>query len=304
MITILTSFKPFRGNDAVRQRNALTSWRRLDPELEIIAFGKSEGLNSVADEWGVKHVGDIPCFEGRLPRIDAVLAYGQRHGRHDVQVYLNGDIILCPGFLKVVNTIPFPKWLLIGQRLDIEVDEELQFEDPPQNLQSKLLAASSLHDIGGIDYFAYRRGSLPPLPPLYLGAATWDNLVIYYCRRAGIPVIDATQALTVLHQDHEDRYLPDGRSDTYEGPAAIRNRKQIPEPLCCFYTTDASHWIDSNGRLRSALMSPWHAWRAVLTWPILRNWPKPARLPFRIAAASVRRLGLAWIWLYKHLGQE
>lgn len=291
MITILTSLRPFEGDAAVRQRNALASWRALGPEVEIMAFASPGGLGDAADEYGVKQVSGLPAFEGRLPRVDAFFAYAQEHGQHDLQVYLNGDIILFPDFAGVMRKIRLPRWVAIGQRTDVGVSEELAFGEAGKALRDKLFSVGQLHDIGGIDYFVWRRGSLPPLPPLYLGSAAWDNIFIYCCRRSGIPVVDATCAVTVFHQNHEARRLEDGRREAYEGPAAVWNREQAPDPLCLFYTTDASHWLDNQGRLRSSLTSPRHAWRMVFTWPILRNWPRPARLPFRLAAAIVRRLG-------------
>ena len=299
MISILTSFKPFEGDDAVRQRNALASWRALGPDTEIMAFAPPEGLGEVAREYAIKQVFDLPAFEGKLPRVDTFFAYGREHGRHDIQMYVNGDILLFPDFADVIWKIRLPRWMAMGQRTDVDVFEELTFGDAGTALRDRLFSLGQLHDIGGIDYFVWRRGSLPPLPTLCLGSAGWDNIFIYCCRRAGMPVIDATRAITVFHQNHDFRRLSDGTREAYEGPAARWNLRQVPDRLCLFYTTDASHWMDENGRVRSALTSPRHAWRMVFTWPILRSWPRLARLPFRLAAAVVRRAGVAWRRLWR-----
>lgn len=43
MITFLTTLKPLRGEDAVRQRNALISWGAAAPGPEIMVFAPCPG---------------------------------------------------------------------------------------------------------------------------------------------------------------------------------------------------------------------------------------------------------------------
>jgi hypothetical protein len=295
-LTILTSFKPFVAGDRLRQINALASWLALDMDVEVVAFGETPGFDAIAAQHGVQHVRDIPAFEGRLPRVDQVMAYGEQHGKHDLQVYVNGDIVIFEDFAEALRSIKFRRFVMVGQRMDVDVDEPLPVADAAQRGQVKegLFASGRWHDIGGMDYFAWRRGSLPKLPPLYLGAAGWDNIVVYCCRQAGVPVVDGTRDIKVFHQNHEHHRLETGGRAAYEGPAAKLNLAQVADPMCRFYTTDASHWLDG-GQVKSAYASPRHVWRMILTYPIVRGWPAGLRWPFRIAAGITRRVGTAFL---------
>jgi hypothetical protein len=44
MLTLFTTAKPFEGHSGVIQRNALKSWKRLHPDVEVILFGDDAGL--------------------------------------------------------------------------------------------------------------------------------------------------------------------------------------------------------------------------------------------------------------------
>jgi len=302
VVSILTSFKPFVGEDEHRQVNALASWRALGPDVEILAFARSSGLERWSDRYGVQQVLDVPTFEGRLPRVDAVFAYAEEHARHEHLIYVNGDIILFRDLLRALGAIPLERWVLVGQRIDVDVRDELSFGDALADdmLRQRLRSVGRLHNVGGLDYFAWVRGSMPSLPPLYLGAAGWDNHAVFCCRRSGVAVVDATRALSVFHQDHPHLTTPDGGRDAYEGPAATSNLAHIGDVMHRLYTTDASFWLDEDLRLHSAYTSPRHAWRMVLNIPVVRGWPRVTRWPFRLAATLVRRLGEAQMRLEAH----
>jgi len=55
MLTIFTTAKPFRGHSGIIQRNALQSWKALQPDIEIILFGDDEGAAEAAEEFGLRH---------------------------------------------------------------------------------------------------------------------------------------------------------------------------------------------------------------------------------------------------------
>lgn len=287
MITILTSFKPFVGEASVHQVNALRSWKALAGNVEVLAFGEPRLFGPAVEPFGARVVPGVPTGEDGRARVDKIFEFGRLHGKHHHQVYVNGDIILMKDFIDAFRCIPFLKFLMVGQRTDVDVKEALSFE--PENaaaeIREKLSQSGVLHEPRGLDYFAYLRGSIPALPPLYLGAAAWDNLMIYCCRRARVPVIDATFEVKVFHQDH-----------TYcamrECPSAQANLSLLPEPGCLFGANDATHWLD-HGRVRNALSSRRYACRMISNYPLANAWPKSLRKPFRFTAGVLRRLGYA-----------
>jgi len=118
MITILTSFKPFLGHDATRQRLALISWKQSFPGCEILAFGESGDLSNIFAEYGVVKVDDIPLGDGRVPRADAMFSEAQRQGKFALQFYTNADMIYGPDMARALQAMPRRKYLLVGQRWD------------------------------------------------------------------------------------------------------------------------------------------------------------------------------------------
>ena len=211
MITFLTSFKPFVGDDALRQRQALLSWLALDDDVEVMVFGRAEGLEAVVGEPALVHYPDVDCIDGRLPRADAIFEIAQEHGRHELQAYVNADIILGPDFLRALLNVPFPRFLMVGAtwRADIWADAEVRIPDDLAQFRTRALAHGRVLGTGA-DFFAYRRGSLCGLPPLAVGAVAWDNYMIGHCRRRGVPVVDATTTTRARQPEAEPprRALP------------------------------------------------------------------------------------------------
>ena len=56
VLTIFTTAKPFHGQIAVIQDNAIQSWTLLRPECEIILFGDEEGTAEAAAKFGINHI--------------------------------------------------------------------------------------------------------------------------------------------------------------------------------------------------------------------------------------------------------
>lgn len=65
-VTVLSPFKPFRGDRALRrQQNTADSWRALGVNVEVVAFDRTPGLWAIAAEHGLRLVLDVPAR--RLP---------------------------------------------------------------------------------------------------------------------------------------------------------------------------------------------------------------------------------------------
>lgn len=285
MYTIMTAFKPFEGEALIHQMNALRSWIAACDHPEILVFGDVPGLKPVAAALGLKVIDDFPRGDDGRARVDDIFVYAQRHGIFDRQVYVNGDIILMNDFAKAFRSVSFRHFLMIGQRTDVDVCENLDFQEESQIalLRRLLIERGNLHLPWGLDYFAYTRGSIPTLPQLYLGAAAWDNLMVYYCRRNGLPVIDASLDVRAFHQNHVYYGMR-------ECSSAKSNMAQVPENAPVIGATHASHWIE-NGSVRNAAWSPERLANNLTILPILRDWPKRSHRPCRLAARIVRRFG-------------
>ena len=181
MFTIMTAFKPFSGEAIIHQRNAISSWIRACGNPEILVFGDRPGLSEIAREFGLTVISDFPRGEDGRIRVDESFRYAQKHGKFDRQFFINGDILLMDDFARGFDSIRLPKFMMIGQRTDVDVPDLLDFSSSRRTEQARVDMSKRgvLHAAWGLDYFAYTRGSIADdLPPLYVGASGWDNLMI------------------------------------------------------------------------------------------------------------------------------
>src|SRR5271155_3995013 len=120
VVTIFSIPKAFKGHIGVIQRNAIQSWARLHPEIEIILFGTDEGTAEVAREFCLRHEPNVERNEFGTYLVNSVFARAQSLARHNVVCYINCDIILLDDFPRVVERVAAarPEFLLVGQRTD------------------------------------------------------------------------------------------------------------------------------------------------------------------------------------------
>src|SRR5271167_3713481 len=109
-ITILAMPKPFHGHIGTIQRNAITSWTKLQPRPEIVLFGHEEGAAECARELGLVHIAEVARNRHGTPLLGDIFAKAERHASHDLLAYVNADIILpaefTAGVEKVRQTFP------------------------------------------------------------------------------------------------------------------------------------------------------------------------------------------------------
>ena len=298
MLTIFSIPKPFTGHIGIIQRNAIASWRRLDPSCEIILFGNDAGVKEAAEEFGVTHVPDVECTDFGTPLLSSVFARVNHIARNPLLCYVNGDIMLLGDFLETIRRIPFERFLAVGQRWDLDVTEALDISsrDAETNLRRRLDADGSLHAITGIDYFVFSRDSgLSEMPPFAVGRPGWDNWFIYNARRLRLPVVDITPATRVIHQNHDYRHVPNQQGKSYEGPEADKNRTIMGGWEYVFSLHDATHILTPTALRRAT--GPEYRRRRLETLPTLHPVIWRCLLPARL----VRR---AWVGVFGKTGKK
>ena len=260
MLTLFTVPKPFAGHIDVIQRNAIGSWRRLDPTCEIILCGNETGTREVADRFAATWLADIACNEYGTPLLDSVFERVHAAASHQTLCYVNADIILLRDFVEAVGRIEFPDFLVVGQRWDLDLTEPWEFEtsDWEERLRRHVSDQGALHPAAGSDYFVFPRDSnLWRLPPFAVGRPVWDNWLIYRARELGVPVVDITPVVTVVHQNHDYNHVPEGSGRTWEGPEADVNRELAGGWKNVFTLVEATHVMTPGGVLPVAeVVSP------------------------------------------------
>ena len=226
MLTLFTIPKPFVGHIGIIQRNAIASWARLNPKPEIVLFGDEPGTGDVAREHGVRHEPTVVRNEFGTPLVSDVFARAGTIGAHDLQCYVNADILLLADFLDAVRRVAarWRNFLLVGGRWDLDVPEPLDFSSGWEGRLRRLVAsAGRLHAATGMDYFVFRRGLWGDIPPFAVGRTMWDNWLLYGARARRAPLIDGTRAITAVHQNHGYAHFAGGADSLWKGPEARRN---------------------------------------------------------------------------------
>lgn len=228
MLTLFTTAKPFVGHEAVIQRNALRSWKRLGPEVEVILFGEEKGAAEVAGELGLRHEGYVERSAGGTKRVDYLFARAAEMARHEVLCYCNCDILLMGDFRRALERVAAEreKFLLVGRRWDVNIAAAYDFArgDWEERLRGLAKACARQRGPEWIDYFAFRRGLYASgMPGLVLGRVHWDNWLVWKALREGAAVVDASEAVVAAHQNHNYGYHPWGKTGVWNDEEAGRN---------------------------------------------------------------------------------
>ncbi len=229
MLTLFAIPKAFRGHIDIIQRNAITSWTRLQPRPEIILFGSEAGTAEVALELGLRHVPEIARNEFGTPRLDDIFEQARGLTAQPILCYVNSDILLLDDFSAALQRVAaqYPRFLMVGRRTDLDVTQPLAFDSAAwqsdlRNLarrNGKLIVARS------VDYFAYVRDLYPPLPAFALGRFWWDNWLVWKARSLGAAVVDVSPVVLAIHQNHDYGHYPNGREGMLAGEEAMRNHQ-------------------------------------------------------------------------------
>ena len=72
-LTVFTAPKPFTNPHIVTiQRNAIHSWIKLGPEVEVLLMGDEIGMSDVAKEFGIRHFPGVKCSDQGTPYINSM----------------------------------------------------------------------------------------------------------------------------------------------------------------------------------------------------------------------------------------
>jgi len=213
-MTIFSSPRPFKGKFDLIQRNAIQSWLTALPDCEIILVGDEEGTEKVAGDFGLRHISEAKKNKEGVILRNSVFEEAQKVAQYDLLCYINADILLTGNFLKEIKTINLPSFLLSVRRWDMDVKEEINFTDHgwQKSLLEKMKQEGILHGFSAGDFFIFSKNVRLNMPPFSIKHGGWDNCFIYRFKKLGIPIIDATEVITVIHQNHEKTSLGITRS--------------------------------------------------------------------------------------------
>ena len=272
LITIFITPKGFdRDHIALIQRNAIRSWKALGADVDILLIGDDPGVEENAKALGVRYIRDVKRNASGTPMLDDIFRLARENSDSPLLAYVNADIILKRDFVETSRKILAreKKFLLVGQRWDLDVQVDLEF---PQGWESEfdkdLAARGRRHPAGGSDYFVYPRDIFTSIPPFAIGRSGWDNWMFYEARVKGWKLINCSKAINIIHQDHDYAHLPNGLPH-YRQPESAENVKAAGGKRTIFTQLDCDHELDENGDLRRVSMNKKKLLREMEIFPLV-----------------------------------
>ena len=286
-ITLFSTPKPFTNPHInIIQRNAIQSWLHLGEQVEVLLVGDEPGMAEVAAEYGITQLADVRCNDKGTPLVSSIFDLARRHSQSPLLVYTNADILFLPDLISAAAQTASQAlaFMLISQRWDLDLSEPFNFSNGTakehswdQRLSAEVRQRGSLHAPAGSDFFVFPRSLFQDIPDFAIGRAGWDNWMIYYAKRQGWSVIDATPSMMVIHQNHDYGHLPDGRPH-YEHPESDKNQALAGGPAHMYMILDSDFQL-RDGKLRHP---PLDLVRAI------------RRAEVRLTPSDGRRTGLRW----------
>jgi hypothetical protein len=260
MITIFSVPKPFQGHINIIQTNAIESWVRLTSPSKIILFGDELGVSEKAAQYKLKHIPEISRNEYGTPLLNSVFEKTQMLSTSSFLCYVNADIILMSDFNRAFERLLLPvskQFLLAGRRWDIDLSEPLDFADSnwERLLLDRVRTRGRQRSPEWIDYFVFPRDLYANLPPFAIGRPVFDNWLLWKARSLGARLLDASEVIMAIHQNHGYSHIPQGEKDTWEGPEARCNRELMGTWRHCYYLSDATDVLTRSGLKRNLTMA-------------------------------------------------
>ncbi len=292
MITLFTLPKPFVGHIDVIQRNAIGSWTRLDPQIQVVLFGNEEGTREAVSDLRVEWIPNVEANEFGTPLVSGAFASAEQIASYDVLCFANADIILLPELINAINIVAAdPRgFMIVGQCWNLRQAELLRFEAGWQgDLRSRALAADDLRFARSMDFFVFRRGTIGKLPQFAVGRPYWDTWLIWRARKLRMKVVNVTPSVLAIHQDHDYAHVKKPAGWRWMGPEGDANRRLLKPGVEGWSVNNATYELTDKGLVSNRRRGSVHL-RLRVDSLLLHTWTSP----FYVALQSARR------WLRDH----
>ena len=221
MLTIFSTPKPFDGHIGMIQHNALKSWKLLHPDVEVILFGDEPGTAEVCGELGLRHVPEVERTAEGTKLVRSIFGPAQQLARHDTLCYSNCDIIFGEDFLHAIQRVSAwtRQFLMVAAAGTPTSPRRLtsRIRVGKKGCERFVLREGVQRLYYNIDYFAFPKGIYTEIPPLAIGRVWWDHWLIWKASQQKAAVIDASDVVMAMHQNHDYGYHPEGSKGVWYG---------------------------------------------------------------------------------------
>jgi hypothetical protein len=98
-----------------------------------------------------------------------------------------------------------------------------------------------------VDYFVFARKYAEDLPPFAIGRTAWDNWLVWHALDLGIPVLDLSERVMVVHQNHDYSHHKAGTEGVWKGEEARENLRLAGGRRRLSTMAEATHVLTVNG---------------------------------------------------------
>jgi hypothetical protein len=241
---------------------------------EVILFGDDPGVAEAALYHGVRNEPRVTRTPQGTPILSDIFARADSIARHPLLCFVNTDVVLFDDVLAATRRVAAARqsFLIVSSRFNYRIDEPLTFSNGwDYALRARVRRQGRMYPAGGSDIFIYPRGLFGLVPPFAIGRSFWDNWLMDHALRSGASLVDATQMITAVHQEHDYRHIAgmvaDPKDDelismTEEGRGNLALARRLGR-LATVY--DATEILTADGRLVSTLR-PGLVRRRVKAW--------------------------------------
>tara|TARA_B100001778_G_scaffold318216_1_gene306571 strand:+ start:806 stop:1627 length:822 start_codon:yes stop_codon:yes gene_type:complete len=175
-VIFFTTCKPFIGDDAWRQEQAIKSWTLLTGvEIKIIIIGNDKGTKEICDKYNLIHEPNITTLQN-VPYLHEMFVIANKYAdSNDVMIWTNSDMIYFQHMIDIIKSFKskyadLKNYALVGRRIDWfnpKILESFDYNKFANNInmhskQSVIISHQSsnkyecaYHAECGIDYFIH-----------------------------------------------------------------------------------------------------------------------------------------------------
>ena len=256
LVTIFALPKPFGRDTDLIQKNAIRSWARLAPHVEVLLIGDEDGIAEAAEELGVRHAGGVKFNDCGTPLVSSAFEIAHRETNSPILAYCNCDVILMKDFVRAIEILVSEKslerFVAFGQRTDLKVEREIRFDQLMQIEQ--LMNDCQKHGVlcSNVckEYFVFNRELYKDLPPFAIGRGNWDNWMIHSAKQNKLPVVKISELVTAIHQAHDYRHTGAGRFKCYVSGEEARENLRLAGGRNLISGSTATHRLSKDGLTR------------------------------------------------------
>ncbi|KAK8799625.1 hypothetical protein WA158_006173 [Blastocystis sp. Blastoise] len=216
----------------VIQMNTIKNIGMLSPYLTLTIYDKIGDYSNITNQYNNIFVStNFNENQFHTPFLGSIL-YDLEHSiEADYYGYINGDILLPPTVIDLFHEITKMrerkliknKLLVVGRRLNVNIyekDTSLYTPETQSQFFERYFTTKEQFISVAQDYFLYTKSTfdLSHLPPVVIGRNGYDNYLVSYCyAQPSIDLIDASNALAVLHQTDSHGNWAGGRDNGDKG---------------------------------------------------------------------------------------